>query len=379
MKLLPLLAGNAIAMMVCTLLLWLFGEVPAALAAHLTLALGIMPLILAAMAYFVPVLTRSDGAPPAIESMAVLAWLGGAAMVASLLGGVARNPVAGIALTIVGALLAAKAAATVLVWTLLRARRSLGAAHPGLAWYVAALGFLLLALACVPLLLLWPERFGALRLVHLHANLAGFVGLAAIGTLQVLLPTAAGRWDKQAASRLAQDLKFALAGAALLALGAGFSGFLAAAGAALFCVPLARMGRVWLFDYADQIGRPHGASAALGAACVGLIGLLIAGVAHGLAHLGAHGAIAGFVLAFLVPLVSGAAMQLLPVWLRPGRQDAWHERLRAALGRYSGVHASLLVAGGLIVACGYDQGLWLAAAGLALLLAVAARALLGAR
>lgn len=369
---LPLLAANAIATMSVALVLWLFAALPLALVAHLVLAMGIGPLILAAMAYFVPVLTRSDGAPRSVEGQALLAWLGGLAMVAGV---AARREEIGVALAIVGVLLAAKAAASVLLWMILKARRSLGSPHPGLAWYVAALGFLLAALFTVPLLWLWPAQRAALRLVHLHANLLGFVGLTAIGTLQVLLPTAAGRWDTHAASRLKQDLGFAVSGAALIALGAGWSSLVASIGAMLFLVPLLRMGTRWCMSYADHLGRLHGAATALGMACFGLLGLICAGLGHARGYLHGDDALIGFVPAFLLPLVSGAAMQLLPVWLRPGRQGNWHEKLRSALGRYSGVHAPLLVAGGLATAFGYAQGLWLSAAGLLVLLAVVFRAL----
>ncbi len=369
---LPLLAANAIGMMTAALALWLFAALPPALVAHLVLAMGIMPLILAAMVYFVPVLTRSDGAPRSVENQAFLAWLGGLAMVASM---AVQLPEISVALVIVGVLLAAKAAASVLLWMVLKARRSLGPPHPGLAWYVAALCFLLAALFTVPLLWLWPAQRAALRLVHLHANLLGFVGLTAIGTLQVLLPTATGRWDELAAARLRQDLGFGLAGAALIALGAGWSNVLASIGALLFLVPLLRMGGRWCMSYADQLGRLHGAATALGVSCLGLLGLILAGLGHALGMLHGGDALIGLVPAFLLPLVSGAAIQLLPVWLRPGRQGAWHEKLRSRLGRYSGAHAPLLVAGGLATAFGHVQGLWLSAAGLMILLAVVARAL----
>lgn len=369
---LPLLAANAIATLAIALGLWLFAALPPALVAHLVLAMGILPLILAAMAYFVPVLTRSDAAPRSVEYLAVLAWFGGLAWVISL---AVRMEALSLAIAAIGTLLAAKAAASLLVWTILRARRSLGPAHPGLAWYVAALVFLLAALLTVPLIWLWPEQRALLRLVHLHANLLGFVGLTAIGTLQVLLPTAAGRWDQHAATRLRQDLIFGIAGAALVALGAGFSSLLAYLGAMLFLLPLLRMGTRWSMSYADHLGRLHGASTALGLACFGMVGLLFAGFGHALGYLNGSDALVGFAPAFLLPLVSGAAMQLLPVWLRPGRQGTWHENLRNALGRYSGVHASLLVAGGLVAAFGYSRGLWLSAAGLVVLLAAAMRSL----
>ncbi|MCX7170458.1 MAG: hypothetical protein NTY41_09245 [Proteobacteria bacterium] len=294
---LPLLAANAIATLAIALGLWLFAALPPALVAHLVLALGIMPLILAAMAYFVPVLTRSDAAPRSVEYLALLAWFGGLAWVVSL---AVRMEALSLAIAAIGTLLAAKAAASLLFWTILRARRSLGAPHPGLAWYVAALGFL---------------------------------------------------------------------------LGAGFSGLLACLGAMLFLLPLLRMGTRWSMSYADHLGRLHGPSTALGLACFGMVGLLFAGFGHALGYLNGSDALVGFAPAFLLPLVSGAAMQLLPVWLRPGRQGIWHENLRNALGRYSGVHAPLLVAGGLVVAFGYSRGLWLSAAGLVVLLAAAVRSL----
>jgi hypothetical protein len=43
--------------------------------------------------------------------------------------------------------------------------------------------------------LLWPAGYGALRLVHLHLNTLGFIGLTAIGTLHVLMPTVLGKPD----------------------------------------------------------------------------------------------------------------------------------------------------------------------------------------
>ncbi|MBI5921462.1 MAG: hypothetical protein HY847_07395 [Betaproteobacteria bacterium] len=362
---LHLFAANAVVMMAIALGLWLFAALPSVIVAHLVLALGIMPLILAAMAYFVPVLTRSDAAPRSVMGLALLAWLGGLTLVISF---AVRMEEMSIAIAVVGTLLAAKAAASLLFWTVLRSRHGLGSSHPGLAWYIAALGFLLAALFSVPLFWLWPEQHAALRLMHLHANLLGFVGLTAIGTLQVLLPTAAGRWDKHAATRLKQDLGLGIGGAALVALGAGFNVLLAYLGAILFFVPLLRMGTRWSMSYADHVGRLHGASTALGMACFGLTGLIFAGIGHALGFLNGGNALVGFVPAFLLPLVSGAAIQLLPVWLRPGRQDAWHEQLRHVLGRYTGMHAPLFVAGGLMAAFGYANGLWLAVPALGILL-----------
>jgi hypothetical protein len=60
--------------------------------------------------------------------------------------------------------------------------------------------------------------------------------------------------------------------------------------------------------------------------------------------------------------VSGAASQLLPVWMRPGMQQPWHGRLRERLGRYGGVRAVLFLLGGLAAGLGYKWGLLLSVA-----------------
>ena len=88
---------------------------------------------------------------------------------------------------------------------------------------------------------------------------------------------------------------------------------------------------------------------AIQAAALGLLGLLILGVAHGLGRLPARPAVAGFVIAFLLPLVSGAAAHLLPVWLRPGVQGPWHQLLRTRLCRWGGVRGLLLLLLGLVI------------------------------
>ena len=80
----------------------------------------------------------------------------------------------------------------------------------------------------------------------------------------------------------------------------------------------------------------------------------------------------------MLPLVSGAASQLLPVWLRPGIQSDWHARLRARLGRYGGVRAVLFCLGGIAAGLGREWGLLLGAATLIWFLLQAGAALLQA-
>lgn len=383
---LPLLAINAMVMMAAALALWLAPATTAVApqaVAHLAFALGVMPLILAAMAYFVPVLTRGAGAAPWLRAVPLLAWLGGAVILAGFSGlfglGAASHA---------AAMFAGIAAGAMLLWMWQRARATLGTPHPGLAWYLAAVTFLAAGLLMVPAMALWPEQRAALRQFHLHVNLLGFVGLTAIGTLQVLLPTAVGRADHRANARLATDLKFGCIGVLLLGIGAalaapgltvGWARPVAVLGAVLFMFAPLRMATYWVAAYSERIGNLHGAAASLALACLGLIGLMFAGIGHTLGFLAGRDAVAGFVLAFLLPLVSGAATQLLPVWLRPGMQGEWHFRLRGQLGRLAGPRALLMVCGGLAMAFGWAQGIWLTAAGVALLALVAAPPLLSAR
>lgn len=79
-RLLPLLAIVALLLLLIAAAMLAVGQGASALGAHIAFALGVMPLILAAMSYFVPVLTRGPGAataswlPPSWPWAAVV-WL----------------------------------------------------------------------------------------------------------------------------------------------------------------------------------------------------------------------------------------------------------------------------------------------------------------
>jgi hypothetical protein len=366
---LPLLVLVAIVALAMATTLGGQGSGPPAAWTHGALALGVMPLILGAIAYFVPVLTRS-GAPPRPVRLAPFLALGGGLLAVLAItglvprwGGIAFAAAAGLA-----------AVAAVLQWTILRGRMALGRPHPGLAWYATACGFLMAGLLAALGMAAWPEHYATLRLFHLHLNTLGFVGITAIGTLQVLLPTAAGRPDPQAGTRLQRDLPWAAGGALLVALGAAGPIALAYLGLAVYLVPLVRLGRSWWCVLRPQILRSDGAAPSLALAAAGLLILTIAGGAHGLGWLSGRDAIHAFLAAFLLPLVSGAATQLLPIWLRPGAQMQWHHDLRRNLGRWSALRAGLMLVGGTLLALGLAGGAWVAAAGFALFLAAAAEA-----
>lgn len=325
---------------------------------HFAFAWGVMPLIMGAMMHFSPVLTRTRSVEPAIERLALLAWAGGALIVAFFVLNlhVVVREIAAITSLIACALLAA--------WQVKRGRAALGGAHPGLNWYLAALFCLGASLLAVVAMSLWPRQILALKHLHLHLNLFGFVGLAAIGTLQVLLPTVAGRPDAAVASRLRSDLPLALAGTLLIALGAAWLSPLSWAGLLLWLVPLARLAGAWLSLYRGRIFCRHGAAPLLGTALLGFAGALLAGALHGAGRVESAHAGHWFVFVFLFPLVSGAAGQLLPLWLRPGPPGEWHDRSRRRLTYGSGMRALLLLAGGSMALAGVRWSAAFALAGL---------------
>lgn len=332
---------------------------------HLVFAIGALPLILAAMIYFVPVLTRTPEPPRRLALIPLTALLAGAAIVAWFIHGLPP-------LRLAAPWLALAAAAGLGRWMLLRRRACLGAAHACLPWYLAALACLMLALAAVGLSPWLPDHTQALRAIHLHLNTLGFMGLTAIGTLQVLLPTVLGRPDGHAMPRLRQDLKWSLAGALAIALGAAFWWPLAAAGALAYAWPLLRL--------LTGIGRSHGRQALaaghgaplLLAAVAALLTVLGHGVLHGIGLTGGRDVLPLFVIGVLLPLVSGAVAQLLPVWLKPGPQTDWHPRARRRLAAFARGRALLLPVAGTLAAADLAAGYLVGMAGAAWLLAVMA-------
>ncbi len=348
-KTLPLLALWAVLAFSGALGVAGFSEYPRQLPAHLAFAAGAMPLIFAAMGHFVPVLTRSGNPPAAVARLPLLALAGGLGAAASF-----ALPELWLRGPTLFALPALVAALALMAWIGARARGGLGSPHPGLWWYLAALACLVLALLAIPAMEVFPGARPGLRLWHLHLNTLGFIALTATGTLQVLLPTAAGRPDPGAAHRLKRDLPLALLGVLLVAAGsaagAAFGHLLSLMGLALWLLPLLRLAAAWGALYGQVILRRDGPAASLGSA---LAGLILLSLSHGLGLASGIEAIGGFFLAFLLPLVTGAVSQLLPVWLRPGRQDEWHSGMRASLSRYAGLRGASFVAAGLGWALGW--------------------------
>jgi hypothetical protein len=341
-------------------LLWLDLGDPSALAvAHLVFAVGLLPLIFGAITHFVPVLTRSGRAHRAVLRAPLLLQVAGVAAVLHFYGAAGVSVLHGAA---GGSLLVALAFS---VWLIVRAHRTLGNPHPGWRWYLAAIGLLSCALASVPAMVRWPDAHVQLRLFHLHLNTLGFIGLAAIGTLQVLLPTVLSGPDAEAAWRLRRDLCLFVGGVLAVALGAALWLPLALGGAAALLSISWRLGLAWLRRYGLRAIADDGAAVALSVALLGFVLLIVLGVLHAFRIVGGRDAVPAFVAAFLLPLVTGALSQLLPVWRRPGPHTPARARMRAALVAGGRLRSLLFFGGGVALAFGNPEGLWLVAGGLA--------------
>jgi hypothetical protein len=283
--------------------------------AHLVLAMGAFPLIIGAMIYFTPTLTRS--APPQ-------GWIGWWPILAFLVGGIAYTAVSQeLNLIYVAAPLGIAVCGGLLFWMNGRIKNSLGDPHPGLAWYQGAIFFLIIGLLAIILAQLQPEWWWTLRNIHQQINLMGFIGLTTIGTLQVFLPTVAHYPDPTTGLRLKQHLKYALIGTIFLAAGAAQIAFCSLIGRAIWLIPLLALAHsVWINQ--DKMQNSSGAALPIFGALLGFIGLTILGETTTLPYLFAF---------FLFPLVTGALSHLLPLWWWPGFPAPNREKAQAFLGK----------------------------------------------
>ena len=326
---------------------------------HILFALGVLPLILGAMLYFVPVLTRSAAADGPIMLVPWIVFATGCLVVFAM----AQRPawLPGLA----GAI--AALVAIELSWMMRRRSRVLGSPHAGLDWYVWALGVAIAALLAIVASAVWPTTWLALRNAHLHLNLFGFLGLTAIGTLRVLLPTTIGQPDPASGVFLRRQLHWALFGAIAIAVGAAI------------WTPIAVIGAVaWLWTAAHLLAALrawesrwlswHSASTALVAAALGWVLLLCVGIAHGLGKVDAEIMFGVLIFGFLLPLVTGATSYLLPVWRWPGRGSPAHGRMRALLMRFTAARVVAFWMSALAGVWRYEQAFVPAAVALALYL-----------
>jgi len=310
-----------------------FGSRPAV--AHLAFAVGIVPLIFAAMSHFVPVLTRTGDPGRLIARLPPAAQVAGLCAVLAMQGLVPRwvlHLAAAVDLLL---------AALLLNWMAGRVRATLGSPHPCWRWYGAALGCLMLALLAVLFMGFWPQYWRALRLFHLHLNTIGLVGLAALGTMPVLLPTALGKPDPEALGWLHRRLWLVAGGALVIATGAAVIWPFAAPGTVLVLVAALGLVGQWVRRFGFGTLLADGVSASLLVAVAGLLLTLAAGVAHGAGLASGQPTLLAWGAGFLLPLVTGALSQLLPVWRWPGPQIPARALMRQKLAATGGWRSGL--------------------------------------
>ena len=124
----------------------------------LELTWTIVPLIMAAMMHFVPVLTRTGGPGRHLARLPSLAQAVGLAVAAAMQGWLPYHVV------YAGAAVDLLLAAVLLGWIVGRSRATLGSPHPGWRWYGAGLGCLILALGAVVAMPVLPGQWPALRI-----------------------------------------------------------------------------------------------------------------------------------------------------------------------------------------------------------------------
>lgn len=352
---LPFQVGVALLAFTTASILVLSRGIPVVASYHVIFAIGIMPLILAAMSHFVPVLARSKNPGQLIGLLPVNALFGGMLVVGYL-----AFPHAVPAGHYMGAAITMMAVAILGWWTYRLRSNAIGSPHPCLDWYLAALVCLLMAIAAILAAYWLPEQRPALRLLHLHFNTLGFVGITAFGTLQVLLPTVTQKPDPDAAMRMRRQLKWMVAGTVLTSCGAAWHNSLSWIGATLLVTPVLGALKAWSRLYVTDVFKLHGTAPALAAALCGYLITVVLGALHATPVPSIIPA-AAFIIAFLMPLVTGAASHLLPLWLRPGQQTTWHQAARKQLGAWGGLRAALFLSSGLLASLGYTAGWYLAA------------------
>ncbi len=325
------------------------GVMPVLAAAHVVFAVGIVPLIFAAMIHFIPVLTRTgDPASP-------IGHLPNAVQLAGVPVGFAMAGLAPYFLIHLAAFIDVTCGIVLLGWIVRRSRATLGSPHPGWRWYAAALICLLVALLGILMASFVPGAWAELRRLHLHLNLFGFVGLAALGTLPVLLPTAVNAPDTLAAPWLRHRLPPTFLCVAGITLGSVFSPSLSALGGlGLFWLGMSLLFRWWQC-FGARILR-DGIACSLAAAPVGLLMILIVGGLHGYGVLPVSSIqmLLAWFAAFLLPLVTGALGQLVPVWRMKGRLSVERTEMRSLLAWGGQLRAALFLLAGLALLVGLE-------------------------
>lgn len=352
---LPFQVAVALLTFIAASILALFHGGAAIVSYHIIFAIGVVPLILGAMVHFIPVLARSKNSGKFIRLLPATTLLGGV-LVTSYFAFPQIVPFA----HYLGAAIIIIAVASLGYWAYRLRSKAIGTPHPCLDWYLAAMICLFIALGAILMGHFIPAQRAALRLLHLHLNTLGFIGITALGTLQVLLPTAVQRPDPKVATRMHKHLKWVVAGTLITACGAAWHPGFSWIGVPLLAIPFFGILKSWLQLYSKEIFKIHGATPALATALCGYAVAVVLGAAHAY-HYPYFNPVATFIIAFLMPLVTGAVSYLLPLWLRPGQQTTWHQAARKHLGFGGGLRALIFLTGGMMVGLGHGIGWYLAA------------------
>ena len=320
---------------------------------HIIFAIGILPLILAAMSYFIPVLTRSKQTKY-LSLVPITGFIAGILVVGHFL--IPEQLPYG---HYIGACIDSILTLFFGYWAYNAGIKAIGKPHACLNWYLAAIACLVMGLGAILLSYAIPEQQSSLRIFHLHMNTLGFIGITAIGTLQVLLPTVASHPDQLAIRRLDRHLKWMLGGTLLVAGGAAWFHELAWVGLALLTIPIASLFGSWRRLYIGEIFRINGALPILVTALCGYTITLLFGAIPA-NHYVITNPVFVFIVAFLMPLVMGSVSHLLPLWLCPGPQTPWHIKSKNCLALGGGLRGITLLAGGVMVGLGYEMGWYLA-------------------
>lgn len=322
---------------------------------HIVFSIGIIPLILAAMVHFLPVLARSKKPNKWINLLPLLALLSGLLITSHF-----AFPQVVTTGHYFGATVIIIVVANLGIWAFHLKSQCIGTPHPCLDWYLAAIYCLLIALSAIVITYFIPSQRAEFRLLHLHLNTLGFIGITALGTLQVLMPTVAQCPDPAVASRMRQYLKWMVIGTFMIAFCAAWYPKLAWVGVMLLAIPVFGIAWSWLQLYREKIFKWNGVAPVLAAALSGFVIALVIGTAHAY---GQHhfNPIALFIITFMMPLVMGAVSYLLPLWLKPGQQTIWHQTSRTHLAANGALRALIFLVGGILVSLGYETGWYLVA------------------
>ncbi|MBF0153557.1 MAG: hypothetical protein HQL64_07440 [Magnetococcales bacterium] len=334
----------------------LSGAWPTAVVVHIVLAVGVLPLVTAMIIHFASVLTRTR------QAEGLVAWLPLVAMAAGLTAFLAME--FDRRFVFLGAPLGWVVGLVLLAWMRKCAKRALGEVHPGLLWYQGSATFLAVAMVAIYGGMLLPQYWRILREVHLHLNLLGFLGTAAIGTLQVLMPTVGGYTDNDVMRRLRVDFKFAVIGTLGATVGAAWYRPLSWIGLVGWLIPVVHLA-VSVLRHRPQIWSSGGVLFSLFVALTGYLSLMLAGIPIVMGWMDASHTVPLFFMVFLFPLVMGALSHLLPLWLRQGDGSAgFHARDRQILARGSRWRTLLFLVSGLAMAGGQYWSVYLVLVGL---------------